>query len=87
MNITDADREAAFSLAVEICGCANDEQRKRDIAAILAYGEAHRLRAVKDTLEAAAKVVESGMFNSRGQAQPSLVAKLRAMIEGETNET
>ena len=81
MNITDSGE--AYELAIEICGCANDDQRKRDIAAILAYGEANRLRGHNAGLEAAAALVESGMFNSHGRAQPALAAKIRALA-GET---
>ena len=38
---------------------------------------AHRIAGERAGLEKAAKVVESGMYNSRGQAQPALVAAIR----------
>lgn len=37
--------QAAMSLAEQICGCATPEQRKSDVAALLAYRE----QAVRDT--------------------------------------
>jgi hypothetical protein len=48
VQVTQADRDAANALATEICGCATPEQRKRDVAAILAY----RHTATADALEA-----------------------------------
>lgn len=56
--ITDADREAAEMLAIQICGCANKAQRKRDIAAILEYRIAStealtaEVERLKDAVEA-----------------------------------
>jgi hypothetical protein len=44
MKVEQTDRDAAFNLAVQICGCANDEQRKSDVAALLAYAEAAEQR-------------------------------------------
>jgi hypothetical protein len=48
VQVSQADRDAANALATEICGCATPEQRKRDVAAILAY----RHTATAEALEA-----------------------------------
>jgi len=55
VQVTRADRDAANALATEICGCATPEQRKRDVAAILAYrhtATAEALEAMREAREA-----------------------------------
>lgn len=73
MTVTDEDREAVIGFKYFTPG------HGRELAKAFAR---HRMTARRKALEDAAMVVESGMFNSRGQAQPALAAKLRAMIEG-----
>ena len=53
VQVSQADRGAANALATEICGCATPEQRKRDVAAILAYrhtATAEALEAMREAL-------------------------------------
>ena len=85
-TITNADREAARILRG---GLGVSEHPWGPIVA--KWVARRRIQATKqgkaigrrEALEEAVRIIESGMFNSRGQAQPALVAKLRAMI-GET---
>ena len=46
--------DAAETLAIQICGCADARQRKADVAAILAYRDA----CIREGIEMAAKVAE-----------------------------
>ena len=46
--------DAAETLAIQICGCADARQRKADVAAILAYRDA----CIREGIEMAAKVAD-----------------------------
>ena len=59
VQVSQADRDAANALATEICGCATPEQRKRDVAAILAYrhtATSEALEAMREAREALGEV-------------------------------
>lgn len=50
----DEARKFAGELATQICGCANRDQHRRDVALILAYRDAALVDGIRLGLEAAA---------------------------------
>lgn len=44
MMVEQTDRDAAFALSVQICGCADARQRDGDVKQLLAYAKAAEQR-------------------------------------------
>ena len=81
VEVTQADREAAGNLADLICGCANREQHRRDVAAVLDY-RATVLRSLADNpamVERVAKNMKRQMENE-DENTPSSIQRDKGLI-------
>lgn len=82
-TITNADREAAESLANQICGCATRLQSKRDVALVLAYRDQARREALEEAAAMLDELANAAMYEREYIALDGAAKRLRALI-GET---
>lgn len=78
----------AYEIASEICGCANREQHRRDIALIeadrAAVAHAARKQALEEAARVADEIADKWGRDNRAWAVRHVAAALRALIDKET---
>ena len=81
MDVTQSE-----TLADQICGCANREQHRRDVAllneAFAAHRQAALLEGVRIGLEAAAKMADEWRDENRKNVSKSEHSNMSDMLEG-----